>query len=145
MVGRNSIVRTRGRTAGLVTAVAALAVAAALAGCGAESYENEPKPAMTKTISVFVGEDRIAFSPREPGAGPARFVMTNQTGVDQTITVASDRDEFSIRIAPNQTAKRKTVLVPGYLSLSADKTAADAIETTVGPERPSAQQDLDQP
>lgn len=128
------------------TALAATLLAVAvLAGCGGDGYANKPKPPITMTISALVGEDQIAFSPTKFGAGPVRFIITNQTGADQKVTISTDRDEQSLTIAPHQTAEREMVLSPGYLSLDADKTTADPVEVTVGPERPSAQQQLDEP
>ncbi|MBI4897045.1 MAG: hypothetical protein HY827_01590 [Actinobacteria bacterium] len=131
--------------AGALAFVALLAVSAIATGCGNESYPNKPRPPVTLTVSVFVGEDQIAYSPRPFGAGPVRFVTTNQTGVTQKVTYSTDRDERYLTIAPHQTAMREMVLEPGYLSIDADKSAADSLEITVGETRPSAQHELDQP
>ncbi len=122
-----------------------IAAAAIASGCGNESYPNKPRPPVTITISVFVGEDQIAYSPKRFGAGPVRFVTTNQTGVKQKVTFSTDRDERYLTIEPHQSAMREMVLEPGYLSIDADKSAADTAEITVGETRPSAQHELDQP
>lgn len=129
----------------ILALAAMLAATVIAAGCGNESYPNKPRQPITLTLNVFVGEDQIAYSPTKFGAGPLRFVVTNQTGVQQKVTFSTDRDERSVSIAPNQTAKHEMVLEPGYLSIDADKSAADSVEITVGPLRPSAQHILDQP
>lgn len=110
-----------------------------------EEYANKPKPPVVKTLNVFVGEDQIAYSPKQFGAGPTRFVITNQTGVNQKITVSTDRLERSVSIEPQQTSEFKMTIEPGYLSVDADKSAADAAELKIAAERPSAQNELDQP
>lgn len=117
----------------------------ALSACGADSYPNDDKPPAVLTVSVLVGEQEIVVSPDEFGAGPTRFVVTNQTGTGQRFTVSGERVEKSAAIDPQQTADFKLVTDPGPLTLDADNSAADAIELTVGPDRPTAQQDLDQP
>lgn len=122
-----------------------LFAAVSLAGCVEEEYANKPRPPAVKTLSVFVGEDQIAYSPKQFGAGPTRFIITNQTGVSQKITVSTDRLERDVSIQPQQTAEFKMTIEPGYLSIDADKSAADGAELEIGPERPSAQNDLDQP
>jgi hypothetical protein len=131
--------------AGATALVALLLALLAFAGCGTGSYANKPKPPITMTISVFVGENEIAFAPKKFGAGPVRFIITNQTGANQKITISTDRDAQTLTIVPHQTAEREMVLQPGNLSLDADKTTANPVQVTVGPERPSAQQELDQP
>lgn len=129
----------------VATGVLLAVLAVLVAGCGAESYENNPRPPVTLSLSVFVGEDEIAYSPRTFGAGPVRFIATNQTGAQQLVTFATDRDERRLEIPPHQTAKVEMDVEPGILSIDADRSAADPVEIEVGPRRPSAQQTLDQP
>lgn len=124
----------------------ALLAAVFVSGCGGtESYPNLPKPPPTLTVSVFVGEDEIAISPDSFGAGPARFIITNQTGTQQKILISTDRFDRETLVGKGQTANFKLTVEPGPLSISADNTAADSRTIEVGPERPSAQQDLNQP
>jgi len=57
-----------------VTAVALLGVCAVLAGCGASSHENEPRPPVPTVVNVSVGAGEIDAKPAigqavgEPGA-----------------------------------------------------------------------------
>lgn len=121
-------------------------LALVVSGCGeVESYPNDPKPPATLTVSVLIGEDDIAVSPKPFGAGPTRFIVTNQTGTSQNVTFASDRIERKVPVGKGQTANFKLTTEPGFFTIYADNTAADAVEFEVGEERPSAQQDLGQP
>jgi hypothetical protein len=126
--------------------VALVVLALMVSGCSdTDSYENNPKPPAVLTVSVIVGEDDIALSPRPFGAGPTRFIVTNQTGTQQVVTFASDRDEQKVPVGKGQTANFKMTTEPGFFGISASNTAADGVEVEVGPKRPSAQQDLNQP
>ncbi|MBJ7354255.1 MAG: hypothetical protein JHC98_05465 [Thermoleophilaceae bacterium] len=127
-------------------AIVVLAAVLAVSGCaGNESYPNDPKPPATLSISVIVGEDSIALSPNPFGAGPTRFVTTNQTGVTQKVLFSSEQFDREVEIGSGQTFNFKQTVAPGELSVSADKAAADAVIVDVGPQRKSAQQDLNQP
>jgi hypothetical protein len=117
-----------------------------LSGClGNESYKNDPKPPATRTISVFVGEDNIALSPNPFGAGPARFIVTNQTGVLQTVLFSNDEIDREVPVGSGQTVNFKQTVEEGDLSISTSNSAAESLIVPVGPTRPSAQQDLDKP
>lgn len=124
----------------------ALLVAALLSGCASnKSYSNLPKPPPTLTVSVFVGEDDIALSPNPFGAGPTRFVITNQTGVKQNVLLSSDTIDRTVAVGSGQTTNFKQTVQPGDLELSASDTAANSVTVKVGAKRGSAQQDLNQP
>jgi hypothetical protein len=124
----------------------ALLVAVAISGCaGNESYPNQPKPPAVLTVSIFIGEDRIALSPNPFGAGPARFIITNQTGTNQKVLLSTEQFDRETTVGIGQTANFKQTVEPGELSISADNTAADSLTIDVGPERESAQHDLNQP
>jgi hypothetical protein len=138
-------VKSRRTRRAAAVAVAAVIAAAVFAGCGTESYPNDPRPPAILTVSVLIGEQEIVASPKDFGAGPTRFVVTNQTGTRQVLTVSSDRIDRDAAIDPQQTADFKVDTEPGTVTLDTDKSAADPVEITVGPKRASAQQDLDQP
>ncbi len=137
---------SRSGGARMIAFAAIVAACAVLAGCaGNESYNNDPKPPATRTVSVIVHEDEIAASPNPFGAGPTRFIVTNQTGAKQLVTFSTDRVDRDVLVDVQQTANFKMTLEEGFLGISADNSAANTLEIAVGPERPSAQQDLNQP
>lgn len=145
-MGINGFAARAGRRAKVLATLILGAVAAlAIAGCGADDYANNPRPPAVIGVSVFVGEDRLAYSPRDFGAGPTQFIIVNQTGADQTVTISSDRDEREVEVESQQTVKQKMTVEPGFLMVEADNSAGDPLEIEVGPERESAQQDLNQP
>lgn len=138
-----------GTQAAVRVAIFALVVASfgvAVSGCASnESYNNDPKPPATRTVTVVVGEDDISASPNDFGAGPTRFITVNTTGVLQEVTYASDRVERTVRVDAKQTANFKMNTEPGYFTIDASDSAANTLEIEVGPKRPTAQQDLNQP
>lgn len=143
MMGIKGMIAAAPLRAAALALLALLAVS--VAGCGADEYANEPRPPAVIAVSFFIGEDRIAYSPREFGGGPAQLIIVNQTGTEQNVTISSDRNERTVNVARMQTVKQKLTVEPGYLMIEADNTAADPLEIEVGPERESAQQDLNQP
>jgi hypothetical protein len=126
----------------------ALAIFAALmlSGCiGNDTYDNNPKPPAVLNLTIVIGEDDIAVSPNPFGAGPTRFLMTNQTGTNQEVTISTERLERKVNVGKGQTVNFKITLLPGELSIDTSNSAAGTFTTEVGPKRESAQQDLDQP
>lgn len=139
------LIRASRRFAALCALALVLLAASALAGCGSDDYANNPRPPAVLAVSVFVGEDQLAYSPRDFGAGPTQFIIVNQTGADQNVIISSDRDERSVKVAGQQSVKQKMTVEPGFLSIEADNSVGDPLEIEVGPKRESAQQDLNQP
>jgi hypothetical protein len=130
----------------IVVWIAVLAAAALVSGCvGNESYPNNPKPPAVLNITVFVGEADIAVSPEPFGAGPARFIITNQTGTNQKVLLSTDQFDRETLVGKGQTVNFKQTVEPGDLTISSSNTAADAKTVEVGPQRPTSQHDLNQP
>lgn len=131
---------------GLLAVVMLTAVSVVFSACASsESYNNDPKPPATRTVTVIVGEDEISASPNPWGGGPTRFIVTNQTGVRQIVTFASERVERDVPVDAKQSANFKMTTEPGYFTIDASDSAANTLEVEVGPKRPTAQQDLNQP
>lgn len=136
--------KTTGGRLAVVFAITAISVV--LSGCASsESYNNDPKPPATRTVTVIVGEDEISASPNPWGAGPTRFIVTNQTGVRQVVMFSSDRVDREVSVDAKQSANFKMTTEPGFFSIDASDSAANTLEVEVGPKRPTAQQDLNQP
>src|SRR5207342_1652712 len=94
----------RGMRKSIAGAIVVLAAVLAVSGCASnESYPNDPKPPATLSVSVIVGEDEIGLSPNPFGAGPARFVITNQTGVTQKVLFSNEQIDREVEVGSGQT------------------------------------------
>jgi hypothetical protein len=133
--------------------LAATAVAgAALAGCGgSDGYANDPRPPAPIVVTASISHGQVSVSPRRFGAGPISLVVTNQTRSSQQLVV--DRDEagekpFSQQTAPinpRDTAALKADLAQGTYRVHVEGEGIEPAQLAVGPQRPSAQNDLLQP
>ncbi|MFY9488780.1 MAG: hypothetical protein WAP35_08835 [Solirubrobacterales bacterium] len=135
----------RGPIARTFVAAVLLALALVASGCTDDSYNNDPKPPAVLTVSVTINEDETVVNPTRFGAGPIRLIITNQTGTKQQVTLSTDQLERTVSVDVSQTATFKETVESGLLTIDADNAVGEAFEVMVGPERESAQQDLDQP
>lgn len=136
----------RGNARSILLVAAAFFAALTVAGCaGNESYPNNPPPPQTLTVGVFIGEDEIAYSPKEFGAGPTRFIITNQTGTDQDVLISTEQFDRETKIGQGQTANFKQTVESGELNISTSNSAAEDVTIDVGPERPSSKNELNIP
>lgn len=78
----------------LLQVTALLAAGAIIAGCGAKTHENEPRPPIPFVVGVTVGDDGINVSPETAGRPGERGPYLNQN-----------------RNAPQNQADRKAPLV----------------------------------
>jgi hypothetical protein len=137
--GRNLV----SRACAIWLAVAAVVV---VAGCSTrEEYKNELKPPRVMTVSVIVTETRIGVSPGTFGAGPTRFVVSNKTDVKQRVSFEGERLSHQLTLGPGETDLFKADTYPGPIEIDGDHTTAEPVTVTVGPERPTAQNDIEQP
>jgi hypothetical protein len=127
-------------------AVLAVAVLATVGtGCGSDDEaRSKERPAVPLNVSVNLGQDDITASPKRFGAGPITLLVANQSGAAQTLTVDGPRLRRSVGpIAPQDTATVRLRVEQGEHTVSAEESAGLREETlTVGPPRPSAQNDL---
>jgi len=133
------MVRERGRA--LVFA-AALVTALAVAGCGSKDFKNDPRPPIPAEISVKIAKDGVAVSPREFGAGLVNFTIANLTTEPGTFAIQGPVDASSSEIPPAGTGTVKVEMKTGSYEASVSGVAARPFSFTVGPERPSGQNDL---
>jgi hypothetical protein len=133
-------------------AVAACAGAAVLAGCGSSgNYANLPRPPAPITVTAAIINGRVLVSPTHFGAGPITLVVTNQTPRSQDLTFETSElggTQSGVRqqsgpINPQSTATLKADVRQGSYVLRGRGVRAARI--TVGPKRPSAQNELLQP
>ena len=61
----------------------------ALAGCGEDDFENEPRPPVARQLTGVITEEKVTVSPNELGGGPVVVTISNQTEVAHTVTLES--------------------------------------------------------
>jgi hypothetical protein len=131
-----------------VVVLASVLSALAASGCGADDERNSnPRPPAPIEVSVEIGDERISADPGKLGAGPIVLVASNQSSASHQLTIDGPRLRQSVGpINPQDTATLKVTIRPGEYTVAADGAAAARPATlTVGPERPSAQNELLQP
>jgi hypothetical protein len=133
------MLRRRGRA---LLIAAALVTALAVAGCGRDDFKNDPRPPIPAEISVKIAKDGVAVSPKEFGAGLANFTIANLTTKPGTLAIHGPVDTDSAEIPPAGTDTIKVEMKTGSYEASVSGIAARPFSFTVGPERPSGQNDL---
>jgi hypothetical protein len=132
----------------------AIAAALALAGCGATAdSRTDPRPPAPIVLTASISDQAVSVSPRTFGAGPISLIVTNQTKTAQRLTLESVQEagqgpgikQETAPISPRDTATLKATVDPGRYSVHVAGDAIAAAKLRVGPERPSAQNDLLQP
>jgi hypothetical protein len=129
----------------LLVTVAAVALAGVATGCGGDDEaRSEERPPVPINISISVDEDAVTASPDKFGAGPITLLIANQSRASQTITIDGPRLRRSLGpINPQDTATVRLRVEPGEHTVSAAESAGLREATLrVGPERPSAQNEL---
>ena len=129
----------------LLAALAVLAIAAVGSGCGGDDEaRSEERPPVPINISINLNEDGVTASPDEFGAGPITLLVANQSGASQTLTIDGPRLRRSVGpINPQDTATVRLRVQPGEFTVSAaESSGLRPARLQVGPERPSAQNDL---
>ena len=121
---------------------AALVTALAVAGCGQDDFKNDPRPPIPAEVSVKIAKDGVAVSPKEFGAGLVNFTIANLTTEPGTLAIQGPIDADSSEIPPAGTDTVKVELKTGSYEASVSGVAARPFSFTVGPERPSGQNDL---
>ena len=95
-----------------------------------------------REITAKIGNDNVAVSPAEFGAGLVNITVANLTTEPATLVVRGPVDAESNEIPPSGTDSFKVDLKTGDYEASADGVAEHPAAFTVGPERPSGKNDL---
>jgi hypothetical protein len=130
----------------VVAALAALA-AFAFAGCGSEDdFENEPRAALPIDLTASVNDQKVDVDPSEVGAGLVNVTIANQASDPVRFTLIGPTDEASNEIPPGTVASLKVDLQEGdYEATAGEGSDIRADRLTVGPARPTSQNELLQP
>ncbi len=122
---------------------AAVALAAlVVAGCGRDDFNNDPRPPVPAEVSVKIAPDGVAVSPKVFGAGLVNFTVANLTNETGSLAIHGPVDATSNDIGPGDADTVKVAMKTGSYEASVDGFAARPFSFTVGPERPSGQNDL---
>jgi hypothetical protein len=121
---------------------AALVTALAVAGCGRDDFKNDPRPPIPAEVSVKIGNDGVAVSPKEFGAGLVNFTIANLTTDPGARASHGPVDADSSEIPPAGTGTVKVDMKTGSYEASVSGIAVRPFSFTVGPERASGQNDL---
>ncbi len=123
-------------------AAALLIVAVILAGCGGEDFANEPRPPSAIDISTRVDNDGVVVAPQRVGAGLAVVTISNQSDDDVRLRFVGPSQERTAQIDAGGVGSARIALEEGEYRVESDvPTIADA-SLAVGPERPSAKNEL---
>jgi hypothetical protein len=147
-------------------ALAALILALAVAGCGAESHPNEPRPAVPTRVSVIIGKSGVVVQPSVIGMGQEKhqqlpqnqnhpqprintqaplavvFVTANQTGAKSKLEIHGPKSTTSATIEPRSPGTFSAELPTGSYTIAAEGMHGATGTLKVGPYRTSSQDDL---
>ncbi len=135
------------RRRGLTATLAAVGIVAFTAGCGAEEFENNPRPPAPIELTARINDNRVIVSPTkingEPvGAGLANITISNQTLDEVQLDFTGPADRQTDPIVPKGVLEFKINLDEGDYLVSANQPGVDDFEFEVGPERPSSENEL---
>ena len=119
-----------------------LAAALVAAGCGRDDFNNDPRPPIPDEVSVKIATSGVAMSPKEFGAGIVNFTIANLTTDTGTLAIHGPVDTESNEIPPGGAETLKVEMKTGTYEASVSGIAVRPFNFTVGPERPSGQNDL---
>ena len=128
----------------LAVAAGIAAIGVAAAGCGSEDHPNEPRPPKPIEITARVDDEVVDVSPAEFGAGLVVFTVSNQSDEVVELTLDGPVAASSQPIQPGSvTDDFKVDLLEGEYEVTGGlESRARPTELLVGPERPSAQDEL---
>jgi hypothetical protein len=113
-----------------------------VAGCGRNDFNNDPRPPIPAEVSVKIASDGVAVSPKEFGAGLVNFTVANLTNETGSLAIHGPVNVTSDQVGPGDADTVKVQVKTGNYEASADGIAVRPFNFTVGPERPSGQNDL---
>jgi hypothetical protein len=128
-------------------AIALLATGAGLlAACGDDDFENNPRPPSPVELTAAIDPQEVSVSPRMVGAGLINLTISNQTDEPTRLTLEGPTSATSSEIPPGGTGSIKAALEEGsYEAAAGAEIDIEPAKLTVGPERPTSQNELLQP
>ncbi|MFL5906828.1 MAG: hypothetical protein ACJ75Z_04430, partial [Solirubrobacterales bacterium] len=102
----------------------------------------DPRPPVPAEVAVKIARDGVAVSPKTLGAGLVVFTVANLTDQEGSLAIHGPVTTSTDQIPPAGTGSVKVDLKSGSYEASVDGIAVRPFQFTVGPERPSGQNDL---
>jgi hypothetical protein len=131
----------------LAALIAAMLLVAA--GCGgSDERTSNLRPPSRINVAVTIQDDEVTASPGKIGAGPIDLLVSNQSSASQRLTIDGPQLEQSVGpINPRDTANLRVTVRPGEYTVSTDASSSGPKPDTltVGPKRPSSQNELELP
>jgi hypothetical protein len=134
------MLRRRGRA--LVAVAVATTASLLLAACGRDDFKNDPRPPVPAEVAVKIADDGVGVSPKTFGSGLVNFTIANLTDQPGTLAIHGPVDADSDEVPPGAAETLKVQLKTGTYEASVSGIAVRPFSFTVGPERPSGQNDL---
>jgi hypothetical protein len=130
------------RPATVLVAAVVVLVALAVAGCGRNDFNNDPRPPVPAEVSVKISSQGVVVSPKKFGAGLVNFTVANLTNDTGSLVIHGPVAATSDQIGPGDATTVKVQMKTGNYEASVDGIPLRPFNFTVGPERPSGQNDL---
>jgi hypothetical protein len=130
----------RGRA--LFLPAAALVAVLAIAGCGRNDFKNDPGQPIPAEVSVKIATDGVVVSPKEFGAGLVNFTVANLTNQTGSLVIRGPVNAESDAMGPSDTQTIKVQVKSGSYEASANGIGVRPFSFSVGPERPTGQNQL---
>jgi hypothetical protein len=121
---------------------AVLVAALVVAGCGRDDFKNDPRPPVPAEVAVKIAKSGVGVSPKEFGAGLVNFTVANLTDKPGTLAIRGPVDAESGELPPGSAQTIKVEMKTGSYEASVSGMAVRPFSFTVGPERPSGQDEL---
>ncbi len=122
--------------------LAAGAAALAISACGDEDFENNPRPAAPIELSALINDRAVKVSPtKDVGAGPVTVTISNQSEDASRLVFEGPTDHSSDPVIAGGTGSMKVDLAEGEYTISTGESGPSD-QFSVGPERPSSQNEL---
>ena len=130
----------RGRA--LFLPAATLVAVLAIAGCGRNDFKNDPGQPIPAEVSVKIATDGVVVSPKEFGAGLVNFTVANLTNQTGSLVIRGPVNAESDAMGPSDTQTIKVQVKSGSYEASSNGIGVRPFRFTVGPERPTGQNQL---
>jgi hypothetical protein len=117
-----------------------------LAGCGSKDFANEPRAAIPYETTASIGAKAVNISPDHFGAGITVITVANLTNDPASFEIKGPTQAQSGTIQPRAVTTIKTTLVKGsYQAIAKGVTGVKPATLSIGPDRPTSQNQLLQP